>query len=317
MARRKMGIILTLLFCLCLIPYSVQAVSTADAKEPISIEKKCDLTISYRYEEKAIEKVPVRLYQIGTISADMQYTPTEAFQTIDADFNKVQTNDEWNAIRSTLESHILANNIDENFAKSTDANGQVHFNSLEPGLYLAVSDSVSEGKQQYAFQSALITLPGLDANGIWQYQMTVSPKPAILPPTEDDVVEYKILKLWQDEGNKKERPKSIEVEIFRNGESYETVTLSDENNWAYSWKAPADGTEWTVAEKNIPDKYTVKVEEKATTFVLTNKYIEDKPVVEKLPKTGDTRNMLVYAILMFIAGIGLILLGINGKRERS
>ena len=146
---------------------------------------------------------------------------------------------------------------------------------------------------------------------------TAAPKPAVLPPTDDDMVEYKILKLWKDEGNQKNRPKSIEAEIFRDGKSFGIITLSDENNWAYSWKAPADGADWTVAEKNIPNRYTVKVEEKATTFVLTNKYIEDKPTVEKLPKTGDTRNMLIYVILMFIAGSVLILLGTAGKRERS
>ena len=46
----------------------------------------------------------------------------------------------------------------------------------------------------------------------------------------DDIV---INKIWNDSSNE-ERPDSIEVIIYANGEYYTTITLSSENNWVYT-----------------------------------------------------------------------------------
>ncbi len=46
----------------------------------------------------------------------------------------------------------------------------------------------------------------------------------------DDII---IKKIWND-SNSEERPDSIEVIIYANGEYYTTITLSSENNWTYT-----------------------------------------------------------------------------------
>ena len=121
-----------------------------------------------------------------------------------------------------------------------------------------------------------------------------------------------MLKLWKDEGHENSRPESIEVEIFRNGESYEIVTLSQENNWTYRWTAPADGAQWMVVERNIPEGYTVTVESRSTTFILTNSIPKDP--TPDTPQTGDSTNILSAVVLLNLSGMGLILLGIFRKR---
>jgi hypothetical protein len=101
------------------------------------------------------------------------------------------------------------------------------------------------------------------------------------------------------------------------------VILPEENHWAYAWTAPDDGADWMVVERDVPAGYTVTVEERAASFVLTNTLIsenppeEDETEPETSPKTGDTSNIMLYTMLMYGSGIILILLGISGKRKRT
>ena len=129
----------------------------------------------------------------------------------------------------------------------------------------------------------------------------------------DEEIEFKVLKLWKGDKGRSDRPQSIEVEIFRDGVSYQTVILSEENHWTFSWFAKDDGATWKVVERNVPTGYTMMVEERETSFVLTNTRPPDKP---DIPQTGDTTNIMLYFVLMNVSGIMLIILGIAGKRKR-
>ena len=183
--------------------------------------------------------------------------------------------------------------------------------------------------------------------------ITVTPKSGVLPPIEPDSPgadkekQFKILKLWKGDSGQVDRPQSIEAEIFRDGVSYQTVTLSEENYWSYSWTAKEDGADWMVVERNVPSGYSVTVEERDTTFILTNTRMEEAPPGDEsseeppvggepsedtpsgervpsggspmadVPKTGDTTNILLYTVLMYVSGTALILLGITRKRKRA
>jgi hypothetical protein len=185
-------------------------------------------------------------------------------------------------------------------------------------MYLAIVSQVEQDDLHYQFDSALIALPGLGPDGRWQYQVSVNAKGEVLPPVDpDEEVELKVLKLWRGDEDRNDRPKSIEVEIFCDGISHETVILSEENNWAYSWSAKDDGSSWTVVERNVPQGYTMTVEERESTFVLTNTRTPtdpDDPV--KPPQTGDTSNILLYVLFMIASGSMLIILGVTGKKSR-
>ena len=317
MPKRRIGIIVFILcFCLYLIPCQVQAASTADAKEPISTDENCSLTISYCSGGIAFSELPVKLYKIATVSADYQYTLTSSFEKSNLILNGIQTVGEWNVIRSTLETYILASGVTADFNTVTGSEGKASFDVLKPGLYLAITDRVVQDKTTYVFDSALIALPGLGADGLWQYQVDVTSKSEIIPPGEDKETELKVLKLWKGDNGSSARPTTIEVEIFRNGTSYQTVTLSEDNHWTYTWSAKDDGSAWKVVERNIPTGYTMTIEERETSFVLTNTLDRDIPDNPDPPQTGDTSNILLWFILMIISGSMLIILGITGKRNR-
>ena len=319
MTNRKIGMIIFLLcFCLHLMPCQAMAASTSDAIEPILPENECQLTVSYRCAETALSDVQVRLYRIAEVSADLRYTLTPAFAASGLSLDGIRTAGEWNVIRATLEAHIIAHSIASDATSVTDKDGQARFEGLKTGMYLATVDLVEQNKLHYLFESALIPLPALGQDGRWQYQTSVNAKGEVLPPVNpDEETELKILKLWRGDEGRNDRPKSIEVEIFCNGNSYKTVTLSAENQWAYSWSAPDDGSRWTVVERNIPKGYTATVEERSGTFVLTNTRIPSDPDVPvKPPQTGDTTNIMLYVLLMIGSGCMLIILGITGKRSR-
>ena len=134
MAKRRVAVIVFLL-CLCLswLPCYAQAASTADAKEPISPDKDCSLTIAYRYDGQSFSNHPVRLYKIADVSADFQYTLTAPFANSGLILNGVRSVSEWNVIRSTLETHILTYDVDADLTGVTDQDGQVCFRALKPG----------------------------------------------------------------------------------------------------------------------------------------------------------------------------------------
>ncbi len=319
MINRKIRILVFLLcFCFALVPYQVMAASTTDAAEPITPEKECSLTVSYRYGQTAFFDVQVKLYRIAEVSADCQYTLTQNFAASGLTLNGIQTTGEWNVVRSTLEANILAYNIAPEYISVTNKDGQASFERLRTGMYLATVDQVEQDDLHYLFESALIALPTLGSDGHWQYQASVNAKAEGLPPVDpDEKAEFKVLKLWRGDEGRTDRPESIEIEIFCNGSSYRTVILSEENHWAYSWSVLDDGSRWTVVERNVPQGYTATVEERQSTFVLTNTRIPTDPDIPvKPPQTGDTTNIMLYALLMIFSGSMLILLGITGKKSR-
>ena len=317
MAKRRMGLMAALVcICLLLMPAGALAVSTEEAKEPIRTDRECALSIYYGCDGVALSGAFVEIYEIAGVSGDAWYTLSPAFESTGLVLNGVRSNGEWNVIRSTLEAYILANAVPATLAAMTDEGGYAAFDRLKPGLYLVSAVRVTVGEQVCSFDSTLIALPGLDAEGAWQYDVSASAKPEILPPpAPGDEIEYRVLKLWKGDEGESDRPTSIEVEIFRDGFYWETVFLSDENNWAYSWTAPADGAVWTVVERYVPDGYTVTMEQRETTFVLTNTRKSDVPDGPEPPKTGDTSNILLYSVLMFGSGAALVVLGLTGKRE--
>lgn len=339
MAERRMGMI-AFLFCLCLslIPCRAQAASTADAKELIATERACTLTVVYRGGSVPLSGLNVELYKIADVSADFQYTLATPFAHSGLILNGVQTAGEWNVIRSTLEANILVNGIPADAAAVTDRLGKVRFEELKPGLYLAVLERAVQGSMGYSFDAALVSLPGLGEDGLWQYQVEVAAKGAYLPPIEpDEEVQLKVVKLWKGDEGQNLRPRSVEVELFRDGVGWKTVTLSEDNHWSYSWTAEADSARWMAVERNIPEGYAMTVEKSGTAFVLTNTLIPENPddpddpdnpdnpddpddpdtPPAPPPPTGDTSNILFYMVLMYLSGVVLIILGITGKRKRT
>lgn len=283
------------LLLLLILPFNILASNTAIAKEIIDQNKSSSLSLNYKYDDIKINNVNVKIYKVADMGTNFRYTLTSDFSSYPITINGIDNKDDWNTISNTLCSYVYSDKI--NYTKSNIINNnKVKFNNLTPGLYLVITDVIDEKKFILEFDSFLINLPSVNENGILNYDVTAQPKPSYYEPKYEDV-SYSVIKEWKDTG--KDRPESIDIIIYMNGEEYENVTLSSENNWSYSWNHLDDGTKFSVIEKNVPKDYTVSIEKNERKYIIVNTKNEDNP------KTLD--NIYIYFILFIGSFVGMLI----------
>ena len=95
-----------------------------------------------------------------------------------------------------------------------------------------------------------------------------------------------VKKVWKlNDGG--EKTDSVIVELLRDGESFDTVKLSSENNWRHVWNRLSDRYTWTVAEIDVPDGFVSSVDKNGMTFTITNDDDSHNPDDPKDPKGSE------------------------------
>ena len=114
--------------------------------------------------------------------------------------------------------------------------------------------------------------------------------------TKDITVE----KVWEDNNNFFNlRPNDVTIELYANGELFDSVTLNDVIGWEYTWTGlPVyennEEIVYTVKEQRVP-KYSMEIfENMENFFVVKNSYFGDNP------KTADP---IVYYVVIFILSL--------------
>lgn len=117
-------------------------------------------------------------------------------------------------------------------------------------------------------------------------------------PEPEEPVEITACKRWSGDSSK-ERPDSVTVTLYDGKTAYETVRLSDKNDWSYTWEdLDADGN-WQVVETNIPKGYVPSYKVKGDVVTITN--------TKTLIQTGQL-NWPIW--VLGGAGILLVVLGV-------
>ena len=123
------------------------------------------------------------------------------------------------------------------------------------------------------------------------------------------------------------------------------MTLSENNNWRYTWSGLKDGYTWTVEEVDVPDGYVSEASRVGNRWIITNTLegteIKDpetpatdlpdtdvptsgdtgvdlpEPEVPRAdaPKTGDAAGL--WAMAAAVSGLGLVWLAISGKKRKE
>lgn len=114
------------------------------------------------------------------------------------------------------------------------------------------------------------------------------------PAPTGDPLDITVKKQWDDEG--KNRPDSVSVTLYDGEQAVETVRLSAENDWTYTWQDPERLGSWQVLETSIPKGYTPSYTMQDGILVITN--------TATLIQTG----MLTWPIFL-LGGLGLLLVG--------
>lgn len=284
MNKRLISICLSLLLVFMLLPVSALAAGRIDLDQDVG------LTITYQDHGTPLSGAVFNIYLVATVNAYGELTVAENF----AQFNvqiKGREDEAWRALASTLEGYVLRDNISPTDRGKTNDKGVVSFptagKSLKTGLYLVLGQRHTQNGYRYDPAPFMVMLPGLNQeNNDWIYNVAVNAKydSSIIPDTPDDAtISRKVLKVWEDDGYEKARPKEVMIQLLRDGKVYDTVTLNAANDWRYTWAKLSDRYTWTVVEKEL-EGYTVEVAREGITFVVTNTY-DPTPTTPSTPNT--------------------------------
>lgn len=141
--------------------------------------------------------------------------------------------------------------------------------------------------------------------------------------TDDDIA-VTVKKIWKlDNGGT--AAESVAIVLLRDGKEYTTVELNKQNGWTHTWRGLKDSYTWTVTEKDVPDGFSMSVEQNGYTFTITNDdiapTIPTAPTAptnpdDDTPQTGNTRSLLPWIVLLGLSGLGMTTARIFGKRKK-
>ena len=198
----------------------------------------------------------------------------------------------WDSLTSTLVNYLSADDSITPTATGKVAvvnkgadneTGQVVFDKdsagkeLKPGVYLVIPAGITDGRYTYIPESYLVSLPNLDNDSNWDYSVAIQDKferDYDPPGSGGTTINRNVLKVWED-GGSEDRPVSVTVRLLRDGEVFDEVELSEDNDWRYSWTGLSRDYEWTLVEVDVPGDYTVEIDRQGNTFVVTNTAAEE------------------------------------------
>ncbi len=315
--RRVLAVLLACLMIMTLCPLQVSAAGKIVPEQDVS------LNISYIYEEDgeadtAVSGAQFDLYKVADTDADGKMTLTKEFEpyskklTEMADINSLDS-EGMRKLASTLKGYVQLDKAAVYDTGRTDANGLLTMpsdgKSMKPGLYLVVGYPVTdESGYTYTSLPFLVFLPNReDASADWTYNVTARPKGERTSETSTDI---EVLKIWDDKGYEKLRPKEITVILLCDGEQYEpggVQKLNSGNNWMYKWEDLDINHDWCVVESPLIDGYSISVSPLSNKFAVRNKYHppeivtppgNDTPPGGKIPQTG----MLWWPVSVLLFG---------------
>lgn len=292
--RKCYSVILSLILLLMLCSFQ------AYASGPINIDADVSMSLHYTGERGPVRNASFQVYHVADVNEYGEYMVTDAFKDYPIAFDGL-TQDGWKQLATTLKGYVWKDKIPKFDSGKTDQEGVLEFPSegvsMKPGLYLVLGSTREIGSYTYYATPFLICLPGMEEDGNQSmYHVDAAPKYRwdYEPSEKSDKsgsrvigLSRKVLKVWNDSGNENVRPGAITVQLFKDGEVYDTVRLNVENNWRYTWHELEEGHDWTVVEEAV-DGYTVNIAQEGITFVVTNTYASEQPTNPNNPDTPGT-----------------------------
>lgn len=310
--KRIMLFLFGLLMTFLCVPTNVFAAGNID------LNQEMQLNISYKDEDTPLIGTAFSIYLVATVDEHGELTTTETFDQFNVDI-RGKNDDAWRTLASTLEGYVLRDQIVPTDSGITDKNGNLSFptdgKKLTPGVYLVLANRLEQNGYSYDASPFMVMLPTIDMEeNEWIYDVTADVK--FESEKIAETTTRKVLKVWKDNGQEKERPEEIVVQLLQNGEVFDTVTLNQENNWQYTW-AVLDGTaKWTIVEKEV-ENYTVEIAREGKTFVVTNTYASEKPTTPSKPGTNLPQTGQLWWPVPVLLALGLLCIVIGLIRRRS
>lgn len=266
----------------------VMFIGNIKADNIVDLNKKGSISINLKGENNIVG-AEIQIIQIGKVNI---INNNLVFEYIDElnDCNYKLSDENIKNIEVCIQNKKL--NVT---TKITDNNGKVLFDNLNLGVYYIKQTNKIKNFSQ--MDPILIMLPK-EINNSFEYNIDASPKIEIL-----DLTDIKIKKIWNTD-KKDKILNHVTIELYKDKEKIETVTLNEENNWEIVIEGLPKSDSYSVKEINLSKGYTVTYNLNEYTFTVTN-----------TPSLVDTGQITyVYNIILFI-GIMLIIVGIILKKR--
>ena len=211
-----------------------------------------------------------KLYKVGVRTSDNQnFVQTDEFSGLQVNMRRV-TPDSIQKVAQTFQAYAIVSGIQPLQVGTTDEYGEVQFSGLDAGLYLISGKLLKIGSNYYQPTTNLIELKEDDSE--LKYDA--------YPKSEYEVKNAQprahiVYKEWlDDEEHLENRPEYVEVVIYKDEEYYDTIRLSEENNWRYRWVDSTGTSSWITMEKNPPAHYEVNIEYNEN-YRIQNSYVDE------------------------------------------
>lgn len=258
----------------------------ASDSNTIDFSKTGAISVTMKTEETAVSGAELTAYRVADAESkdnNLAFTFTEPFAGFGGTPEELQSAED----NLRLAEYIKENEISGTKAV-TDSSGCAVFEDLPLGLYLVVQTKSAEGFSDCS--PFLVSLP-TEENGAWVYETDATPKTDV-----EQLVDLTVKKVWND-GEGKERPDSVTVNLYRDSVLLGTVILNSENNWSYTWQALPKSDGYSVEEESVSG-YAATYSRSGYIFTVTN--------TPKLVQTGQ----LNWPIpVLAVCGLALLLVG--------
>ena len=262
----------------------------------IDFSKKGNLTITLEESENKEKVVGAELKVTKIADAKVDGNSNLAYEFIDElkDSNISLKDVTVDGLLDEINNYINDNSITLNGqSEITNDEGVAKFSNLDLGLYIVSQENIVEGYS--SIDSYLLTIPTIIDND-WVYDLDSLPKTELIK-----LIDINIEKIWKN--NRISVPKSVTIDLLKDGELVEEVILSADNNWKHTFRRLPLSDNYSVKEVEVPKGYKVTYKQDGYNFTIIN--------TNKLPQTGE----YTYIIPIFIA-IGIIFIGLGIFFER-
>ncbi|MBR6995261.1 MAG: Cna B-type domain-containing protein [Ruminococcus sp.] len=224
------------------------------------------ITLECKKDDVILKGMRWKIFRAGERNGE-GFVLTGEFADCQADLGDMSVENISHAAQ-TLESHAISKKLGALQEGYTGTRGDVVFSGLSDGLYLAVGYPLQEGAYFYEPSPLLMEVRGDELS------TTFDAYPKIVRMTlGDSATAYTVRKVWIDDDDAyKARPTYVTVDIFKNEELYDTITLDESNEWQYRWVDLDNSLQWRVAEREVPTDYEVRIDHTETQFLIKNSY---------------------------------------------
>jgi hypothetical protein len=289
-------ILITALVCVMMCLLVCPAFAAVDVDAP------CSLYVDFQHEDSPMVGAQFRLYRVADMDSQKKLTLTGVYTDMVLDPGDLTGTALQLAVRAESQQ------VPADFSLTTNEEGLCGTRELRPGAYLLIGDPIVRDDRTHYVDPQLIILPhASETDGSLGYHVTLRPKTTDVP-AQIEPIDITVVKVWEDKKYQDQRPTSIQVHLLKNGKTVDTVMLSEENQWTYTWTGLIPNADWSV-EEDVPDGYTCETKEWGNVFTLTN-YRKD------IDQTG---HIWWPVIALLCAGFIFVVTGIivhrSGKHE--